>query len=244
VAEGWEVRGPVRREPMPEVYVAPPSPEAEEAGAPAYELDIPEARNAEEWHSVYRDLEFVIEVSSYLVRLLEQREQQLGQPTSVGSSGAHEQALYTAALVAYMRCFGSGKRKNRLDESIFSGDAAHLLERHRYYKNTRDKHIAHSVNAFETTKSAAWIAGLDTENPEIRQVGVLYTIRTTDAIDAIRWMVKLATYAQTIAFGRMDRANKKLHQRVHALSKEKLKKLKMLKVYPSMGPETAATPRQ
>ena len=100
-----------------------------------------------------------------------------------------------------------------------------------------------TVNAFDTTSSAAWIKGLDTEEPDIRQVGVIFTFRVSDAIDDIRWLVKVVTYAQTIAFGRMERANKKLDERVRGLSKEKLKKLNRLTVYPPMGPEAAATPR-
>jgi hypothetical protein len=228
---------------MPEVQVGPPFPEGEELGTPAYELDIPEARDAEEWHSVYRDLEFVIDVAGYLVRLMEQREQQQGQPTSVGTASFLEKALYTAALVAYTRCFGTGKRKNKLDDSIFAGDAAHLLERHRYWKNTRDKHIAHSVNAFEITKAAAWVKGLDADNPDVQRVGAVYIVRYADNVDDIRWLVKRATYAQMIAYSRMDRANKKLDERVRSLSKERLKKLKQLIISPPMGPEAAATPR-
>lgn len=87
MAEGWEVRGPQRREPVPEMVVGPPFPDDEEGRIPAYELDLPEARDAEEWHSVYRDLEFAIDVANYLVRVMEQRESQAGSPSSVGTSG-------------------------------------------------------------------------------------------------------------------------------------------------------------
>lgn len=66
---------------------------------------------AEERHSVYRDLEFAINVLDCPVKVMEQRERQDGQPTSVGTAGFLEKALYTAALVAYMRCFGTGKRR-------------------------------------------------------------------------------------------------------------------------------------
>jgi hypothetical protein len=162
----------------------------------------------------------------------------------VGTAGFLGKALYTAALIAYARCFGTGKRKTKLDESIFAGDAAHLLERHRYWKNTRDKHLAHSVNAFELMHAAACIQGLATDEPDVQEVGATYLVRSVDHVDDIRWLVKLATYAQTIAYGRMDRANKRLDQQVRALPKDKLKKLKPLVIYPAMGPEAAATPRE
>lgn len=245
MAEGWEVRVPQRREPVPEVVVGRPFPDkGEEPGTPACELDLPESRDAEEWHSVYRDLEFVVEIAGYLARVMDHHADQEGQPRSVGTSGHLEKALYTAALVAYMRCFGTGVRQNKLDEGIFSGDAEHMLERHRYWKDTRNKHIAHSVNAFDITKGAAWIGRLDTDEPEVRHVGVILMFRSTDSVDDVRWLVKVATYAQTIAFGRMDRANKELDERVRGLSSEDLKKLKRLAVYPQMGPEAATAPRE
>ncbi len=49
--------------------------------------------------------------------------------------------------------------KTKPDEGSFSGDAAHFLERHRHHKDTRNNHIAHSVNAFDINSSAAWIKG-------------------------------------------------------------------------------------
>jgi hypothetical protein len=244
VAEGWEVKGPMRREPTPQVHVGPPFPEGHEAGVPAYKIDLPEAKDAAELHSIYRDLEFTVDTVNYLVQLVERREEQTGTPTTVGAAGIFERALYMAALITYVRCFTSGKRKYKLDDSIFTGDAEHLLERHRYYRDTRDKHVAHSVNAFEITEFAAWIDGLDTDDPDILMVGAVYTTRTSDALDDLRWMVKLATYVQTIVYGRMNRADGELEKRIRSLPKEELKKLKVLTVEPPHGPHAAATPRQ
>ena len=230
---------------VPEIQVGPPFPEGEEANTHTYDLDqlnLEEARDAEELHAVYRDLEFVIQVGDYLVRGMEQRERQR-QTTMIGTAGYLEKAFYMAALVAYARCFGTGKRKHRLDDTIFTGDAEHLLERHKYYKDTRDKHLAHSVNAFEITKAAARIEALDTDNPRVETVGVVHVSRTTEDIDDVRWLVKLATYVQTIVYGRLNRANVRLDKRVRSLPTEQLKKLKELSIYPPMGPEAAASPR-
>jgi hypothetical protein len=76
LAEGWEVRGPAEKNLGPQVHVGPPFPEGDEDQVVAYELDLPEAREVEETHAVYRDLEFVINVADYLVKMMEQRERQ------------------------------------------------------------------------------------------------------------------------------------------------------------------------
>ena len=65
---------------------------------------------------------------------------------------------------------------------------------------TRDKHLAHSVNAFEITKAAARIEDLDTDSPEVETVSVVHVSRFTDGIDGVRWLVKMATYLQTIVY--------------------------------------------
>lgn len=244
MSEGWEVRGPVRKDPSPQVHVGPPYPEGSEAGTPGFKLELEEAKDAEELHSIYRDLEFVIDTTEYVVRLVEQREHQQGSAVTVGTAGILERALYVAALVTYVRCFTSGKRKQKLDETIFVGDAEHLLERHRYYRDTRDKHVAHSVNAFELTEYAAWIDGMETDDPSIRMVGAVYTIRTSDAKDDLKWMVKLATYVQTIVYGRLDRVQLALREKAYSLPKEELKKLKVMVMEPPHGPDAAATSRE
>lgn len=131
----------------------------------AYELDIPEARGTEERHPVYRDLGFAIKALDQPVKVTEQRECQDGHPTSVGTAGYLEKAPHTAALVAYTGCLGTGKWKTKPDGGLFSDGAAHLLERDRYHKHTRNKHIAHSPNASDFISSAAWIRGCAPTSP-------------------------------------------------------------------------------
>ncbi len=85
--------------------------------------------------------------------------------------------------------------KTEPDGGIFSGDAAHFLERHRHHKDTRNKHIARSPNASDVTRSAAWIRGVCSDEPDTRRVGVIYTFGSSDATDDVRWMLKMVTHA-------------------------------------------------
>src|SRR5687768_8341398 len=61
------------------------------------------------------------------------------------------EALSSAALVKYVRCFGGGKRTGLREKDIsdIEGDP---LGVHRYFKDLRDKHIAHSVSPLEQVK--------------------------------------------------------------------------------------------
>jgi hypothetical protein len=117
------------------------------------------------------------------------------------------------------------------DGGIFSGKAAHFLERHRHHKDTRNNHIAHSPNASDVTSSAAWIRGVCSDEPDIRRIGAIHAFRSSDATDDVRRMVKMVACAQAMAYGRMDRANNELNERVGRLPKERLKKLKRSTVY-------------
>ena len=88
---------------------------------------------------VLQDLRSVIELCKRLDTELERAEDE--------ADNLLIEALWTAALVKYVRCFTSGKRFG-LDPSVFDGLAG-ASETHQYFKNMRDKHVAHSVNPFE-----------------------------------------------------------------------------------------------
>ncbi len=68
---------------------------------------------------------------------------------SLGPESTSARALWMAAIVSYVRCFRGGIRT--------SGTATTLIGRlrgldqssHEYFLDLRDKHVAHSVNAFE-----------------------------------------------------------------------------------------------
>jgi len=60
----------------------------------------------------------------------------------------------------------------------------------------------------------------------IRQVGVIHAFRSPDATDDVRWMVNMVTHAQAMVYGRMDRSNNELDERVRRPPKERPKKPK------------------
>lgn len=77
-------------------------------------------------------------------------------------------ALSTAAVVRYARPFGSGKRE-KLDKSIVP---QHLLSEHEWFIDLRNKHVAHSVNAYEENSLVARIHIDDYGNESVTDVAV------------------------------------------------------------------------
>ena len=64
-----------------------------------------------------------------------------------GGGGLLAEAVFTLAIVTYVRCFASGRRKG-LSSSIYK-DKPRLLKAHEDFKSIRDKHIAHAVGLLE-----------------------------------------------------------------------------------------------
>lgn len=95
--------------------------------------------------------------------------------------------LWAAALVAYSRCFGTGVR-TWFDESIFGGEED-VLREHRYYKNIREKHLAHSVSSFESFASGIEVFGYAGDDPWVHRAVTLYLTRAIEPGGKIQYLV-------------------------------------------------------
>lgn len=108
----------------------------EGADVPIYQTKLPEARHLEDLFGIYTD---IVLVNESLQRLLD-----LQTPDN------QKAALFSAALMAYRRCFNSGVRHHLKHE-----DAESLPDDvggfHKFLLAQANKLIAHSVNPFEKT---------------------------------------------------------------------------------------------
>lgn len=132
-------------------WINPGQIEAGEVLAPAL-LTSPGARRFAALHLILMDLRFASETF--------EAAEKLGLPNA---RDVHSRALIFAGVVAYSRCFKSGVRAVQLkpDEVVAAGGSFDR-QTHEYLIDLRDKHVAHSVNEFESCEAVAVMVGSST----------------------------------------------------------------------------------
>lgn len=124
-------------------------------------VEFEEAKILADLASIHQYLLFTRDVLTRLIQLLKD------------SSRDHIliQSYWSAALMAYVRCFSTGKRYG-LTPDIYK----HLsvaIDCHNYYKDMRDKHIAHSVNPFEQVTVDVQLSPPGSGKKEVLGIAVL-----------------------------------------------------------------------
>jgi hypothetical protein len=111
-------------------------------------LDVPSAQILADQASIIQDLQFVMECCKRLLTELAKPEED--RDTVV------PQALWSAALVAYARCFAEGKRFGLATEDVralpLQGE---VIKYHKWIIEERNKLTVHSANPFEAAKVGA-----------------------------------------------------------------------------------------
>jgi hypothetical protein len=82
--------------------------------------------------------------------------EKIGVPSATNTLS---KALIFSGVVAYARPFKTGVREVKLDPETFSALAAFNIELHQFLIAVRDKHVAHSVNEFESCEAVAAVIG-------------------------------------------------------------------------------------
>lgn len=194
---------------------------------PLLELQDGEATIIAEWYSVAYDLQHVISASKLLVNMLQQSER---DSTIVRS-------LWSSALISYVRCFASGRRA-KLDKKIYVDLLGDPIGTHQYYKDTRDKHIAHPVNAFEEVG-----VGLLLDEAGNVCIGHLATFRICDDAEGVAQLSRLATFALQYVMSVIEPLE---NQALARFVKDPtlIASLRPLRIQPQGGAEAARAPRE
>jgi hypothetical protein len=123
-----------------------------------YEMRTPDAREVADLLAVQQDLTYVWEACDLLLDL----------PTDdPGLRKLLTRALWSSALVAYARCFATGKRLGFNDDDVqrvAKGNKA--VKFHRKMLDLRNEHIAHSVNPLEFIKIGIMVGSLSRDDEE------------------------------------------------------------------------------
>jgi len=146
-----------------------------------------EARELASWISIFQDMSFTVDSLIRLIQLLHNKNDD-----SILING-----LFISALISYGRCFTHGKRQ-RLSEDIFrtlpgEGDPVAC---HRFYKNMRDKHIAHSVNPFEQVKIGLILSNPESNQRKVEGIAHLSTKLVSFDIDGVETLLRLALFCK------------------------------------------------
>lgn len=233
-----------QRDQQPQIVVTspgePPPPGTDEV----FRLDLEEARESEDYHAIYGDLDLVVNMTRYIRgALLRQSPKPSGASSPLSTSEMVLNGLWVAALVTYGRCFHKGKRR-WLGERIFEGEKEDILVWHRYFRDTRDKHIAHSVNPFEIHATGVHISDHDGDDPRVESVVTMHATRAGEPPDVVGYLEWLATYARDYVWKKHNEASRKVFNKAKSLSKEQLRKLRPLQVMLQQSFEAAKARRR
>lgn len=131
-------------------------------------LDVPSAQILADQASIIRDLQFVMECCKRLLTELAKPEED--------RDSVVPQALWSAALVAYARCFGKGKRFGLAAEDVralpLQGE---VMKYHRWVIEERNKLTVHPANPFEATKVGAALSLPGQPERRVQGIAILST---------------------------------------------------------------------
>lgn len=205
--------------------------------APVVRLTSETAELLEDLVAITHDLAFV---RSACVELL-------GRLPEHGASESDVlvEALFTAILVGYARCFGSGVRHRLTNDDIgalhLAGDPIGFSD---HARAMRDKHVAHAVNPFEQV--AAGVVLMPLEDGAERSVqGVAFGQMRMTSWDreSIALLADLATALQRATAKRIEAASETLKSEAQALPVDEVYALPPL-ILTAPGPDLAKVSRR
>jgi len=148
-------------------------------------LDMPSARVLADRASIFQDLKFCIQCCDRLNCIF---------APGVAEDAILQQALWTAALISYARCFATGVRQG-LNPSIYDKFEGEPRDAHQMYIDMRNRHIAHSVNPFEQVTIGAVLAPPTSASREVQGVTTLSMKRISDGIEGVQQLRFMALTA-------------------------------------------------
>jgi hypothetical protein len=131
-------------------------------------LDLPSAQVLADQASIISDLQFVMECCKRLLSELVTPEEERDPVVP--------QALWSAALVGYARCFGKGKRFGLTADDIQALPLrGEVMKYHKWVIAERNRLTSHSANPFEAAKVGAALSLPGQPKRRVEGIAVLST---------------------------------------------------------------------
>lgn len=198
--------------------------------------DIPHVTELYNLIGVSIDLKFAAECFDNLKKCLEEPEREDHAPAL---------AYFSAAAIAYSRCFGTGVRGG-LDLAILDtldqSQPGAAREIHDYIKNMRDKHIAHSISPFEFVMVGGMVDSSDPENPSVA-VGFMTGTGLPIGVELAHTCRELARNLYNAVLKEIDTAESRVRQALMDEGPERLKNRPGMS-YVVPGNDQAGIPRR
>src|SRR6202142_27742 len=129
-------------------------------------LEMPSAQILADQASIIQDLQFVMECCKRLLTELEEPDEDR-EPVV-------PQALWSAALVAYGRCFGKGQRLGLTTEDVRALPLqGAVMKFHQWVLEERGKLTKHSANPFDAAKVGAALSPPDQQKRKVEGIAVM-----------------------------------------------------------------------
>jgi len=171
---------------------------------PVAKVDFKEAKALADLISIANDLGAVMLTCSRLMQILNDSP----------SDNILIENLWTGAIIRYARCFATGKRFG-LSEDIFKSLKGEPLKAHKFYIDTRNKHIAHSVNPFEQLEVGLVLSPKDSKKEVIgvAKLSMRYMSPDTEGVRTLGCLAK-------VAHQKLSEKGKELEQKVLEVGKK------------------------
>jgi hypothetical protein len=149
-------------------------------------LEVPSARILADQASIIQDLQFVMECCKRLLTELAKPEQD--------RDAVVPQALWSAALIAYARCFGKGKQFGLATDDVrtlpLQGE---VIKYHKWVIQERSKLAVHPANPFDTAKVVAALSPPGQTARRVQGIAILSASHVLVDDTGVRQLGGLAT---------------------------------------------------
>lgn len=108
-------------------------------------------------------------------------------------------ALWSAAVICYIRCFNNGTRIP-VDPKIYKSYPG-ALDAHSYFLDLRNKYIAHSVGSFEDSITTITLSPISSRDRKVLSVGVLQFRQALPDAENVRTLANLSNIAKNVVVG-------------------------------------------
>jgi len=187
---------------------------------PLLRIETPAAQDLAGIAGVVFDLSFAADAVARLLAI----------PEKARDDNTLTRALWSSALIAYMRCFSEGVRYS-LNPTIFSAIPAADVA-HQFFRDLRNKHIAHPVNAFEDCGVGLLVPP---DTTEVSGVGELLWFQVTPDEQKMKVFQSLTQHALQWANAERQRLTSVVIAEGRKLSKQELHNLKPPRLTPPVS---------